>query len=521
MSAQLSIYIFFGVGVVAVLMAVQGGLIQLLGTILTLGVLGYFTLKLTSTQNQEDDLKKLRSAYDQMDQQAKLIIQTDLELHYAQEELDRRLAALMSLHRLGGQLEVSLRPEEIFQKLEAGLVASFGFTVGLLGFCQTFESLEWGSTVGVPAELAEQIKEHMLRSQLLKSILTGPSVQMVQTGGQLNDSQQALLKLTGSSSLVVAGIIPHSGPAGCLVLYRPGTRSTTSKADEELVKILVNQLVGAVENSALYEKTWLAQHELEEKVLQRTRELADANAALLRLNKAKSDFVSAVSHELRTPLAAIKGYASLLNSGQFGPLAAPQAERLGKIEKHADLLTQFINNLLDIARIESGRVTMEHRPIAIAEFLATIQELVQPQLQQKHLQFAISRNGVSELFGDPQHLQRVFINLVSNAMKYTPEAGAISINFQREKNFVLATVTDTGSGIPAEDMPKLFQDFYRSSDPINQKVRGTGLGLSLVKKIVEAHNGVISVSSVKGKGTTFTIKLPSQKTEPPVEGGAK
>ncbi len=144
MSAQLTIYIFFGVGVVAILMAVQGGLIQLLGTILALGVLGYFALKLTNTQHQEDDLKKMRGAYDQLDQQAKLIIQTDLELHYAQEELDRRLASLMSLHRLGGQLDVSLRPEEIFQKLEVSLVTSFGFTVGLLGFCPTFESLEWG-----------------------------------------------------------------------------------------------------------------------------------------------------------------------------------------------------------------------------------------------------------------------------------------------------------------------------------------------------------------------------------------
>lgn len=518
MSTHLFISMLFAAGVIAVLMAAQGGGIQLLGVAMALGILGYLTLKLTSTQYQEEDLRKLRSANDQLDQQAKLLIQTDLELHHAQEELDRRLACLMSLQQLSRQLEVSLRPEEIFQKLEVNLVTSFGFTVGLLGICASFDSLEWQSIVGIPPALAEQIKQHLVRSQLLKPVLTGPAVQILQTGGGLSDSQQALLKLTESSSLVIAGIIPHSGPAGCLILYRPGTRSTTSKADEELVKILVNQLAGGVENSALYEKTWTAQHELEEKVLRRTRELADANAALLRLNKAKSDFVSAVSHELRTPLAAIKGYASLLNSGQFGPLAGPQAERLGKIEKHADLLTQFINNLLDIARIESGRVTMEHRPIAIGDFLGTIQELVQPQLQQKRLRLTINRAGVSELFGDPQHLQRVFINLLSNAIKYTPEAGSISLNFDQDGGLTLAKVSDTGCGIPAEDIPKLFQDFYRANDPINQEVRGTGLGLALVKRIVEAHHGNISVESAKGKGTTFTLRLPSHATEPPPEG---
>lgn len=516
-----TLFIILIAGICAVLMMLQQGWFELLGALLALGSLGYCALKVLSSRRQQGDLEKLRAAYEQLDQQAKLIIRTDLELHHAQEELDRRLGSLMSLHQLGRQLQVSPRPEEVYQKLDSSIVTHFGFSVGLLGACPTLDALEWRSVVNADPALAERVKDHLISTGLLKSILTQPRAQMLRRSESLSASQKALLDLLGCSSMAVAAIIPHSGPAGCLILCQPGVGTSTSKADQELVSILANQLVTAVENSSLYERAWAAQHELEGKIQQRTRELADANATLLRLNKAKSDFVSAVSHELRTPLAAIKGYASLLNAGQFGPLAQAQAERLGKIEKHADLLAQFINNLLDIARIESGRITMENRPIKIDEFLAGIQELVQPQLQQHRLTLALEHAGVKELFGDPQHLQRVFINLLSNAIKYTPDAGSIRLSFEQgPSSAIIAKVSDTGYGIPAEDLPKLFQEFFRANDPINQQIRGTGLGLTLVRRIVEAHHGTIAVESTKGKGTTFTLTLPAggNAAELPEEG---
>ena len=117
-------------------------------------------------------------------------------------------------------------------------------------------------------------------------------------------------------------------------------------------------------------------------------------------------------------------------------------------------------------------------------------------------------------FGDPQHLQRVFINLLSNAIKYTPDGGSIRVGLQRDGGMVRATVSDTGSGIPKEDLPKLFQEFYRANDPVNQQVRGTGLGLALVKRIVEAHEGTIAVASEHGKGTTVTLHLPVAPAAP-------
>ncbi|MBI4003687.1 MAG: GHKL domain-containing protein [Candidatus Omnitrophica bacterium] len=469
---------------------------------------GAVLVKLLQSGRQSQELRRLQEAYNQLDQQAKLIIRTDFDLHRIQEELDRRLAFLMALQRLGRQLQVSLHPAEVYSKLDAESVTNFGFTKGLLGLCGSSESVAWHSVIGVTPEAAQQLTRCLTGSAFLKQLLTHPAPLLLKTDGVGEPLERQLLDLLGVPVAVMAGVIPQAGPAGCLLLGRDLGGSVAAQADEELVAILTNQLASAVENSALYEEPWLAKQELERKVRQRTYELAEANAQLLQLNKAKSDFVSAVSHELRTPLAAVKGYASLLGSGQFGALEKPQKDRLAKIEKHVDALTQLINNLLDIARIESGRVTMERAPIAVEEFFATVQDLVRPQLEAKRLRYTPDLDGVTTLTGDPQHLQRVFLNLLSNAIKYTPKDGEIRVQLRKDGACVLATVSDTGCGIAAEHVPKLFQEFFRVSDPANQQVQGTGLGLALVKRIVEAHHGQIAVTSEPGNGSTFSVRLP-------------
>ena len=484
------------------------GLSALALGLLLIGCLVYLAITTEKVRRQLDDLYRLRAAYDHLDQQAKLIIRSDLELHRIQEELDRQLASLMSLHRLGQQLQVSLQPEEVFRKLETEVVTSSGFTNGLLGRCLDSDNLEWGSLIGVSPAMAERVRQHLVQSGLLKHILEHPAPTVLQAARTTDTAQRLLMELLEIPALVTAGIMPHSGPTGCLLLGMTRGSIANPKAEEELVAILANQLTIAVENSALYETSWGAQQILEHKVQERTRELGTANAQLMRVNQAKSDFVSAVSHELRTPLAAIKGYAALLVHGQFGPVAAPQAERIAKIERHADYLTQLINNLLDIARIESGRVTMEPHVILAKDFLASVEEMVHPQLEAKRLHYSLELDGVRDFVGDPQHLQRVFVNLLSNAVKYTPSGGSIRIRFQRTDQAILATVSDTGCGIAAEDLPKLFQEFYRADDPVNQEIRGTGLGLALAKRIIEAHRGHLTVASEQGHGSTFTITLP-------------
>ncbi len=483
---------------------------QGLGLFIILGCLGGLAFILSSFYRQIAELDRLRAAYNQLDQQAKLVIKTDIELHRTQEELDRRLASLLALHTLGRQLQVSERPELLFAKLDVQTVSNFGFSKGLLGTWQGGGQIDWQSLVGLGKEAAARLAQVLVTSGLLDKLMEMRDPLLIQASRTSDGAERMVLDCLEVPMAVLAHITPAAGPAGVLILGRTGS-AVTARADEELVAILVNQLSASIANSALYESAWNAQQELERKVQQRTHELAQANEELIRLNKAKSDFVSAVSHELRTPLAAIKGYASLLTNGQFGEMAPAQRERLSKIEKHSDLLTQFINNLLDIARIESGRMTMERRSISLEEFLNTLQEIVRPQMDAKKINYRVDRNALTHIFGDSQQLHRVFMNILSNAIKYTPEQGEIRFTLSREGAHVLASIADSGCGIPHEDLPKLFQEFYRSCDPINQQIRGTGLGLALVKRIVEAHQGKIWVTSDRGKGSTFFINLPLEE----------
>jgi signal transduction histidine kinase len=517
MKTRVHMWVTAGViAMIALFLAAEDDLIRkgiYLGGLITL--LWYLVSRAELEQSKSDELTRMRAAYEQLDQQAKLIIRTDLELHRTQEELDRKITSLFALHELGQQLGVNLHPDEVYGKLTPKLVTSLGFSKGLVGLRRADGTLQWQTCIGLTEQTAAEITQAMAANGWLATYLTSPTLQSFDMKHTGEGPGPKILELLGCKSAVIAGVSPHAGPAGCLLLARSGALHEW-RGDEELVAILVTQLGIAIENSSLYEERWRASQELESKIQERTRELEAANTQLIRLNKAKSDFVSAVSHELRTPLAAIKGYASLLLGGQFGALEKGQSERLTKIEKHADLLTQFINDLLDIARIESGRVTMQLRAMDTKELFASLADVVKPQADAKSIALSFDADGVTHLVGDPAHLPRVFVNLLSNAIKYTPEHGRVGISMRRDGRMAVATVHDTGCGIDAKELPKLFQEFYRADHPINEQVRGSGLGLVLVKRIVEAHSGRITVTSELGKGTnvSFTVPIDPQEATP-------
>ncbi|MDD5292279.1 MAG: HAMP domain-containing sensor histidine kinase, partial [Candidatus Omnitrophica bacterium] len=244
----------------------------------------------------------------------------------------------------------------------------------------------------------------------------------------------------------------------------------------------------------------------------RTRELSAALEEIKVVTKPKSDFVSAVSHELRTPLTSIKGYASLLSAGKLGELPQPVKERLEKINKHADSLSQLINNILDISRIESGRVEMKIEDIDLKRLLDAVSDLLAPQFKEKQINFSQElADNISTLPADINQLQRVFINLIGNSLKFTPPDGKITVRAKKADGAVQIDVEDTGMGIAEKNLGKIFGEFYREDNEINQNVKGTGLGLSLVKYIVEAHKGKIWFTSKLNKGTTFSFTLPASK----------
>ena len=227
------------------------------------------------------------------------------------------------------------------------------------------------------------------------------------------------------------------------------------------------------------------------------------------LDRMKTEFVSQVSHELRTPLTAIKGFTDMMLDGDAGDVNEEQAEYLGIVKSNADRLVALINDLLDVSRIESGRIQLKLEPVdvraVLGEVLATMRPLVDGKGQT--ITQAID-DDLPLAYADRDRVLQVATNLVSNAHKYTQAGGAIDITAAREGDHVRVAVRDNGMGIPAEDIEKLFTRFFRVDSSLTREIGGTGLGLSIVKSIVEMQGGEVSVDSELGKGSTFAFTVP-------------
>jgi PAS domain S-box-containing protein len=230
-------------------------------------------------------------------------------------------------------------------------------------------------------------------------------------------------------------------------------------------------------------------------------------------DRAKSEFVSTVSHELRTPMTAIKGYTDLLFGGAVGPLNDSQKHFLSVIKNNTDRLTALINDLLDISRIESGRVRFEPAPVRLGEIVAGVVEAMAARAQQKGLTLSYEVDaGLPEVMGDHDRLYQVLTNLVGNAINYTME-GSVTVEALNVGTAVQVNVRDSGIGIRKEDVGRIFDRFFRSDDPFVQESSGTGLGLPIVKMFVEMHGGRVWVDTELGKGSTFTFILPVPGTQ--------
>ncbi len=234
------------------------------------------------------------------------------------------------------------------------------------------------------------------------------------------------------------------------------------------------------------------------------------------VERLKNEFISTVSHELRTPMTSIKGYTDLLFLGMAGGLTDAQRSFLRIIKSNADRLTALVNDILDISRIETGRMRLTISALDLGQIISQVVASFQGQYRDKDLALVWEDpRGLPEIRGDEARVTQVLSNLLANAWQYSPEGGTVAVSVHHEDGFLRTDVSDTGIGIAPDDIGRIFDRFYRADHPIVQEAGGTGLGLSIVKMFVEMLGGAIWVESEPGKGTTFSFTLPLTTTELP------
>ena len=237
------------------------------------------------------------------------------------------------------------------------------------------------------------------------------------------------------------------------------------------------------------------------------RAIEEQNERLRQLDQLKTDFVANVSHELRTPLTSIMGFAELLTDGAAGSLSEEQAEYLDVIQRSSTRMLALVTDLLLLSRLETRSIPLDVTDVAIPQLVRECTgELTNSARAKGVLLNAACDNGPT-VRGDQMRLRQVLDNLVSNAVKFTPEGGSVAVRAFHDDDGWHIAVTDTGMGIPADELPHLFDKFFRASNARDGNVPGTGLGLAITQAIVEVHDGHLDVASVEGEGTTVTVHL--------------
>ncbi|WMW24614.1 PAS domain S-box protein [Methanolobus sediminis] len=230
-------------------------------------------------------------------------------------------------------------------------------------------------------------------------------------------------------------------------------------------------------------------------------------------NRTKSEFLATMSHELRTPLNAIIGYSQMLQDSDFGSMNEKQQRFANHISTSGKHLLELINDILDLSKVEAGKMDLHMETFDVNDVLKNVYNIIDPLAVKKNIELNFEINQDISIYADKIRFKQILYNLMSNAIKFTPNGGHVTADISANENFLKISVSDDGIGISQEEQKKLFTPFYQADSSTARKYQGTGLGLSIVKKIVELHGGTISMESEPGNGSTFTFTLPLKKEE--------
>lgn len=347
---------------------------------------------------------------------------------------------------------------------------------------------------------------HEGHKEALKALAQVKRVTLLEEESELMKQHMRTLNIE-----VYVPLLKDNHPQGALLLGEKKSGEIYSQQDIEVLEIFGPEISVAISNAESYEEISKFNITLKDEINKATKDLQLANEKLKALDLLKSEFVSVASHELRTPMTAIKSYLWMALEGKGGKLSEKQRYYVERGYNSVDRLIRLVNEMLDISRIESGKITVTLKPFDLVSLTQEVVDEVLPRANEIGVTVHLEKStSLPHVLADSDKIKEVLFNLIGNSLKFTSSGGSITISFSQANGFVETKIVDTGTGIDPKDIGKLFQKFglLPGSYTTNQPVTGTGLGLYICRSIIEMHHGTIKVNSEgRGKGTTFTFTL--------------
>lgn len=461
-------------------------------------------------------LKNVSSKADTMLSRIAHFVGVSLERQDFQSKIDHYKSKCRLLGQINGLMAANSSLEDIAETVTREVAFRFSADMAVLFLRAKGETpeLRAKATFGLNPDSSFPVLP--LKDHSFAKVLTVGGVASILDLQTQRDPTMTFLTSEGLVSAHWGTIESRSEPLGALLLGFKQTRHLND-LERQMLEEFSTAAAVAVTNAVDRHRASLYTERLEEVVKERTKGLVVQRSRADEANNAKTQFVANMSHELRTPLTAIVGYSSVIARGVFGEINEPQRDALLSVSKAAEHLKDLLNEVLNVARVESGKETVKPSDVDVFALLKQIHRMMMQTASGEEIKLeAIEvpeahQSEPLKAWIDQRHLRQILINLTSNAIKYTPSGGHVRLDAEVKGDKVKISVHDTGVGIPEKELTTLFDRFSRGRDEYSQAQVGTGLGLSLVKQLSEINGGQVGVESSEGEGSTFWVLVPLSK----------
>jgi len=410
--------------------------------------------------------------------------QKDKELLHLQQRLANAYQRINTLYEVTRTVNSTLNLEEVLNLIAQSATEAMEIracTIRLLD--ESGQRVETVAAYGLSEKFLAKGPIDTQKSPITHQTLSGQLtiISDISQDSRLQYPIEAMAE--GISSMLCVPLIIRGKSEGMICVYSVES-SRFSESDADFLSALASGSATAIVNARAYQ-------------------------ALEMADRAKSEFVRMVTHELRSPLSAVQSMLRILEQGYTGPISPKQQDLVRRSERRISFLLALVKDLLELAAGKMEQLKGEKNEVVLNETIIRVTELMQTSAEEKGLTFKVEiTKDPLVLVGIEDGLERVFMNLVGNAVKYTPAGGSVTVRAWSENDHIKVEVADTGIGIPKEALPRIFTEFYRAKNAKAIEMEGTGLGLAIAKDVVEQHGGQISVKSELGKGSTFFVTLP-------------